>query len=940
MYVKLPSLLLLLVCLFWMAGQGTSLAEMTLIRRQMFGTTGVLDSGIGTTGFQTVNGRFHQRPGGPSGGGFPAASGDLRFEPGSIHGNFVIEDTSDGKFFLGAWFFVKSLQTHTATWLAVCDSYGNPGPAISESQGRLGAGVMYNSWEPLPVDPVNQWIYLGVAVNRTGTRTGSVRFYYRFPGQPLKQWAAMDNGNISIGSLGQFLAGCSGNNPMSQMRLGAPSLYTFESADFSDIAYPTDVVEPVTRLTWYCDPAQGDDANDGLTPATAWKTAEKINLESRHTGFFPAGSHAEGDSLVINTGGAQLDLNAVALTFQTAGLNVRAAEGQEWIRIKCYKSLPTEVWSASGIPNVYATTNTQPDVVVWENDRFLNHPTGTHLQDVADSLSSIPGSFWTDGTTMYLHPFGSTDPRVDGKRYERSCNWGTTAAVMLFARHLSVRDLHVGKTCLAASADNDSVGSYCVGTGSGLGQAEIAHCYLYYGSKHNLGITVGDAGDHVVIDDVQAEQGSPYVWTGGQTLFVSYNHQYAALGIVHSYRRCKTRANAGLIGSAEGTMVPYYPVFYAHNQGAPGEPAQFTRLELEDCDFGSGTVQGGNVTQVLKLTRTRCGEVNFYANVEAEQCEIQGMILAGPEDRVTERNCLHRLQGILHRKPLPGRADIRFCTFDARGITSILGGVPESALFNRTGPTEFTFVNNAVLMPATPVSANVFSDLRQTDSLTLRHNAYSLGGNILVRQYNDGQKTGDLNLAAWQALGKDQGSLQAEELNLENDGTPELESPLINQAEYVGPGADLTGRLFQGRNDIGALEVPPSTYEAWQLQNFDHEWLMGHPDLTREEASVSGDGVSNLEKYFAGLTPWSPRQLIGLEARRGENGQGEIRLLHSRYASDVGLVLEKSDTLTEWSAVMTSPEMTEISSRVREVIFRFPLSVDSRCYFRVRLLKN
>lgn len=936
-----PSLLLiLLLCLFGMTGLGTAWAEMTLIRRQMFGTTGVLDSGSPVTGFQTVNGRFHQRPGGPSAPGFPSASGDLRYEPGSIHGNFVVEDTSDGKFFLGAWFFIKSLQTDMASLLAVCDMYGNPGPTISESQGRLGAGVMYNSWTPLPVDPVNRWIYLGVAVNRTGARTGSVRFYYRLPGQSMNQWAAMDNGNISIGTLGQFLAGCSGNNPFSQMRLGAPSLYTFKSADFSDITYPTDLIEPVTRLTWYCDPAEGDDSNDGLTPATAWKTAGKINQEGRYTGLFPAGSHEEGDTLIINTGGAMLDVDTVALAFQTAGLNVRAAEGQEWIRIKSYRSLPAAVWTPSSIPHVYATTDTQPDVVVWQNDCFLHHPTGMLLQDVASSLASVPGSFWTDGTTLYLHPFGSTDPRIDGQRYERSCNWGTTAAVMLSARHMSVRDLHVGKTCLAARADNDSIGSYCLGAGSGLGRAEISHCYLYYGSKHNMGITVGDPGDHVVIDDVQAEQGSPYVWTGGQTLFVSYNHQYAALGIVHIYRRCRTTANAGLIGSTEGAMVPYYPVFFAHNQGAPGEPAQLARLELEDCDFGTGTIQGGDVTQVLKLTRTRCGEVSFYADVEAQQCEIHGMILVGTKARVIERNCLHRLQGILPRKPLSGRTDIRFCTFDARGITSILGGVQEAALFNRTGPVEFTFVNNAVLMPATPVMANVFSDLQHTDSLTFHHNAYCLGGNTLVRGYHDGQNTGNLDLAAWQALGKDHGSLQEEGLKLENDGTPELASPLINRGEASGPEMDLTGRTFQVRDDIGAVEAPPSTYEAWQLQNFDHEWLENQSELTREGASVLGDGVSNLEKYLAGLTPWSPGQLTGLKVRRGEDGQGEICLLHSRYASDVSLGLEKSDTLTEWSAVTVSPEMTEVSPRFSEAIFRFPFSVDSRCYFRVRLLKN
>ena len=48
---------------------------------------------------------------------------------------------------------------------------------------------------------------------------------------------------------------------------------------------------------------------------------------------------------------------------------------------------------------------------------------------VKDQLSATPGSFWTDGTTLYVHPFASTDPRTDGKRYERSCDFAGAAVV-------------------------------------------------------------------------------------------------------------------------------------------------------------------------------------------------------------------------------------------------------------------------------------------------------------------------------------------------------------------------------------------------------------------------------------------------------------------------------------------------------------------------------
>ncbi len=45
----------------------------------------------------------------------------------------------------------------------------------------------------------------------------------------------------------------------------------------------------------------------------------------------------------------------------------------------------------------------------------MNHPTGSTLSAVQSTLDSTPGSFWTDGTTMYAHPFGDTNPGGDGK---------------------------------------------------------------------------------------------------------------------------------------------------------------------------------------------------------------------------------------------------------------------------------------------------------------------------------------------------------------------------------------------------------------------------------------------------------------------------------------------------------------------------------------------
>ncbi|MBW3609267.1 MAG: hypothetical protein KY463_13115, partial [Actinobacteria bacterium] len=77
---------------------------------------------------------------------------------------------------------------------------------------------------------------------------------------------------------------------------------------------------------------------------------------------------------------------------------------------------------ASAYPNVWAAADTQRDVVLWEDRKWMNHVRGSTFDAVAAALNSTPGSFWTDGVAMYFHPFGSTDPNADGKVYERSRN--------------------------------------------------------------------------------------------------------------------------------------------------------------------------------------------------------------------------------------------------------------------------------------------------------------------------------------------------------------------------------------------------------------------------------------------------------------------------------------------------------------------------------------
>src|ERR1044071_160293 len=168
-------------------------------------------------------------------------------------------------------------------------------------------------------------------------------------------------------------------------------------------------------LTYFVNPSTGNDANSGLSPSLAWKTPGQIN------GF----SFASGDILVIDTSSAMLDISATNLTINTPGLTVKATNSTYWT-CQLWVTLTNSTFSAQGIPNIYQATTVNPttfgqsNIVVWEDDKWMNHPLGGTFASVSNNLATNTGSFWTDGTTIYVHPFGNTSPLTDGKVYTRS----------------------------------------------------------------------------------------------------------------------------------------------------------------------------------------------------------------------------------------------------------------------------------------------------------------------------------------------------------------------------------------------------------------------------------------------------------------------------------------------------------------------------------------
>lgn len=920
--------------LAWLPGGSPAQAEMTLLFREMFATVGQLDEANPGTNFTRVEGIFHHRPGGPRLASLPAASADLRNVTRSPFAVVDLPTDDETRLFLCGWFHFKSFQAHGARLLAMTDHAENPGPAIFVEDQTLKAGSEYSDLEkvPFPTNGRNRWIFLGVAVVLHADRIGSIRFYSKTPGDPMQIWAAYDQVAIGLSLLGGFELGVRTTNSAIRCRLGAPAAYRFENDDFSDIVYPPDLLEPETGLTWYCNPATGDDANDGTHPDRAWASLAKINEESRYSGMLPADNWESGDTLIIDTRLAPLETKGETLSLATEGLNVRAAPGNEWIRVKSYHTLDPSDWEPTGIPNVYSTTDTEEHIVIWEDDKFLHHPTGPDLASVQAFLGATPGSFWTDGARLYLHPFGSTDPRNDGKRYERSYNYGNESAVMLRAPNVHVRDFHVGKTCLAHFLDNDSIGSYCFGTDGPLGNTRIANSYFYYGSKHNFGLTTGGPGDDVLVEDVQCEQGSPYVGPGGQTVFVSFNQQPLDLNITHRFHRCRTVMNAGLIGSSLGTTTALYPVFYVHNIGISGEPDQFGLIEFIDCDFGPGSVHGGGVKNAL-FESSEAGSVGFDGNLVINRSVIRGQIWCLEGRSVLARNSIFERSGVLPASPIAGHLDIQGCTFDGSEIVGI--SAQDAAFFTRSGPLAFVFRNNAIRLPDSARNFGFLSRFRYSDTIAMSNNAYHLGGNHLSTFFQTDVQVSTPTFPQWQAIGHDLESFELADLAL-TEAPPGPDSPLLNAGVELTPAEDFTGVPLLRRNDIGAFEGPPTRFDEWQFLHFSEE----ERDVAERGGaggSLFGDGVPNLMKYALGLPARAPAA-ADLFRAMGPSAEGAGWVFtRNRLAEDLGWTVERSADLRIWEdAPDPLTEVLETDGTRESIRLSVPPS-PGKTFFRVRI---
>ncbi|WP_176159605.1 hypothetical protein [Prosthecobacter debontii] len=844
---------------------------------------------------------------------------------------------------VGAGYYNSAVQANPAVVLQLtCGDDNAPFQTIGVTyDGRFLSRIDGSQWVAGETVKKSQWYWIQIEWVATPTSFSAKAYIQRMGGElRLLSVNNLQHANYQATRANVMNAPVSiqpGQAYMWRGRLGGATLARISG--FGDGAPPPSLLSPEERQQqWFVNPAHGNDASDGLTPQTAWKSVAKINVESAHAGLLspPEGGYEKGHSLVIDTSSKPLDLGSLQLEIRTTCLTISPPPGQTTVRIQAHKDISSgsATWQPVPSPHhshVWMTTDGDSsdlkDIVVWENDRWLHHPTGRSAEEVMAELEANPGSFFSDGDTIFIHPFESTNPNADGKIYTRS-RFRTEggSAIKLLAPDLRVVGLSIRKTALARASDNDPYTSYGIqGEQNFGGVSLLKNCYVDYAGKHCIGFTDSNSHRDVTVDSCQVEQGTPY---SNQTPWVDYNGLPEASGNCTTYRNCLNYRTTGVIGSTKGTSN-FGTSYYAHNNGIG---TQFEHIRfiggvfsgqvgaaagIHEFTFDGGTFGGGNVT-AEKVTVTRCS---------LTQLPIGN---AAPGGRLIARNnlCVFT-EGVLNganNAVIIGEVIWEGNTFDLRPFR--ISDNPYFSLFRRIGDLNFTFRNNIFISP-TDRFFNVMSDTSFADALLFSDNLYQTSSErIIVHRFDDGNSRRQRSLSEWQAFGYDQRSRWVSDLDMTSTYVPSPDGPAAHGGIDLGAGTDFTGRVFESRSSIGAYE-PAELYAAWRARHFlEEENSESNEDIN---ADVDLDGIPNILEFASGT---DPQMADGYPIFRGLNGTSSegvnkftVQLRRSLLASGLEWKLEISHDFKEWHPESIQPSsIVNTASRAGWEIVEYDLS--------------
>lgn len=796
----------------------TASAGLTNVNFEPFAEIGTLTStNVGKLGI--ISGTFYERAVGPSTNGGAGWSANLR--GGNNYHSTSVASGAQTCGMAGAWFYFDSytiVPAHTAILVGLCKlTFNNIYAAIRLDQN--GAINLYASsatqtgvWTP----PLRTWIWFAQSWTNSGAGAYTVNSYAMTNGGSLFQLGTNAIGSSVTATL--FAIGGSwdtGGTSSFIGRYGMPSIYAM--ANLTDAAYPSDIVRPQSPpYTWYVSPSTGSDSNTGLS-GSPWLTVDKFNTESLNGGIMPSSTLLPGGGdTVIFDNTIPLTISSNTLNLGTSGMRCLFTNGP----VVAYATLASTNWTKTvGQTNTWETTdNSSADltgVVLWEDDKWMTHPTGANYAAVKNTMDTNAGSFFSDGTKVYVHPFGNTDPTSDGKVYTRSRNRNTPngdAAVQTISSNIWVDGLQVSKTTLCRSTDGDPYSAYCFQWGlvNSGGTNILSNFYVSYFSKHGVGNTTGNLTNSCCIrTNGLYGPGSPYAGFGGQTADVDY--ALGGSGNTFQYYNCTNLTNSGVIGGIGGTSSGAQ-FWVSHGSGKPFNGGLFNNVYTV-ADFLDQGVNAGTIY----FTNSTFAFAGFSSDFDIQNCQTTAGVPTQLATNHTGRIINSILTPIyLHTGPaysaqLAGTQAVVNCTIQWTPASYVPAN---AAVWSKADKTTFFFTNNILTMPATGdfVLLNLFTT---NDVLALGNNVYQSGiTNIICTTYNDGTTTTNRNFTQWRALGFDAGSVN-QNACLDSRLRPYSKTPCWNVGAELGPLIDYSGKLFQSRRTAGAYEY--MTPAPWRL---------------------------------------------------------------------------------------------------------------------------
>lgn len=724
-------------------------------------------------------------------------------------------------------------------------------------------------------------------------------------------------------------------------RIGNVTLASLTS--FADAVIPDDDIAPSPGpFNWFVNPATGNDSNTGTTAATAWASVAKLNAESGNAGLFGANTYGMGDVVTIDTSVAMLDPGTAQILPATPNAMLQPAAAQRYWMVRAEKdiSATSTTWTqynSALYPNVWMTTDGgAADIgdgiygaaVIWENDRWLAHPQGTSINSVAAAMSANAagtGQCWADATTLYLVASDNSDPNTNGHIYTRSRqrggnggngNGSGASLVSVISVPVQIIGLYARKTCLARGNDNDPYNGYGIQFDGIMpigSTSRTASCYLGDTSKHGIGRTDSSSGHTVNFDACEVEQCSAY---SSSSAFVDYNGDAIATGNVSNWNNCTNRYPTGVPGYAVPdyavTGYPQTPSYLAHNNGSG---TQYGTIHFVNSLLG-GLLLGGPAV-AYTVTGGQILSASFNVPATIDQCLITGFAPSLVTDSVLRNSRIVSTQGVLYHGTyayLSGSVKVIGNTFDFSNPDQVVFENSPYPLWIRDSPLQLTFENNVVI---TPVERDfrVLRSAASTDTLTFMHNAFELGGSgYVLDTYDDGTSVANRTLAQMQALMLDVGSFSTANPKLDADDFPALDSPLVDAGVNLGPLVDFTGRYFNTRRTIGALE-PKAIFARWQTQHFSPGEIT-LADIGGPDGDPDGDGQCNLLEYALGTDPKiADVKGSAVSGLPPVDGESYLTLTYRQleYTADLAYTPGVSSDLSNWQ---TGSEAVRFVSRV------------------------